>query len=119
MSSSTDDFVPYRYIECDVKALPLTPKNQRAIINTLIEDINSFKLGYLRVEYSAGAKVPTITFRYKDDTTERVLSEGMYLVVITVTGEKRVMTAEEFDLTYAISENNAVVGTAVVGKATL
>lgn len=127
--SAIDDFVPYRYIERDVKALPLTIANQKAIVNILVEDVNKYELGYLLIEYAAGARVPTITFRYKDDTVDRILQEGMYLVVINVTGEKRVMTAEEFVAAYEeateepvepeVPEDNAIVGEAIVGEATL
>lgn len=102
--SAIEDFVPYRYIERDVKCLPLTAANQKAIVDLLMEAINSFELSLLTVEYSTGAKLPTITFRYKNDAVNRTLSEGMYLVSVTKTGELRTMTATDFLATYETSE---------------
>lgn len=141
--SAIEDFVPYRYIERDVKSLPLTPANLKAIVDLLIEAIDSVELSLLHIEYVSGAKVPTIIFRYKNDAVNRTLTEGMYLVVVTKTGELRAMTAADFTATYEKSEDdptptpdpdpkpepepepepdpesNPVVGTGVVGKATL
>ena len=49
--------------------------------------------------------VPTITFRYRDDTTSYVLTEDTYLVYLDDIKKFVVMTAEMFEKYYRESED--------------
>lgn len=119
-------FVTYHYIECKVDALPLVAANVEKIVEVLAQDVADRLISSLNVEWTAGASVPTITFRYMDSTTDYVLTEGMYLLISSVSGRKSVMTAEEFLAAYAEgahsegpSVDNALVDSAIVDHAVL
>lgn len=144
-SSEIKEFLPYHYIECKVSALPLIAANVATIVDALSQDVANRLLISLNIEWTAGATVPTISFRYMSETTDLVLTEGMYLVIVDATKRKKVMTAEEFVASYAEGdhtgggdepdpgpepgedpndptnpgETNTLVNHAVVGKATL
>ena len=119
-------FVTYHYIECKVDALPLVAANVEKIVEVLAQDVADRLISSLDIQWTAGANVPTITFRYMDSTTDYILTEGMYLLISGVSGRKSTMEATEFLAAYAEGAHsdgpavdNAIVDYAIVDHAVL
>ena len=120
------EFKDYHYIEWSVKALPLIPANVAAIIKALTEDAAKKIIGSLQIQWPPDASVPTIVFRYLNQTTDYALTEGEYLVIITNTSRKFVLSSSDFLSAYAPGDHTEpepgkkpIVGTGVVGEVVL
>ena len=102
------NFSTYAHIYSSVKALKLTAENRAAIVRALISELIDMKfatLDYAGPSNILESAVPTITFRYRDDTTSYVLTEDTYLVYLDDIKKFVVMTAEMFEKYYRESED--------------
>lgn len=95
-------FGKYHYIESDVTALQMTPPNYSAIIAALLKDAADGLLSKFNLEYKNGEY--TITYRYKNTTSDRIITTNEYLVV-KASGDKIVLSAESFNSLYEVQED--------------
>lgn len=94
------EFPGYTHIYSNVGAYQLTPENRKVICLALLHELREGRLAYLSYTGPTLAEPnASIIFRYMDETSDRTLNGGDYLVLLPI--ERYVsMTEAEFEQSY-------------------
>lgn len=97
------EFPGYTHIYSNVGAYQLTPENRKVICLALLQELREGKLAYLFYTGPTMAEPnASIVFRYTDETSDRTLNGGDYLVLLPI--ERYVnMTEAAFEQSYQLS----------------
>lgn len=89
------NFKSYKYNECTVDAVLMSPTTQVDIINVLGEAAAAGALAKLNLTYNSSTRTYDCTFRYKNDSTDQKVISNVFLVKYN-SGQFGAVPASEF-----------------------
>ena len=89
------NFKSYKYNECTVEAIQMTPANQADIITALGDAAAAGLLAKLPMTYNTSTRTYDCVFRYKTESTDQKVTNSVYLVLYN-SGLYGAVTATDF-----------------------
>lgn len=92
-------FTSFKHVQAEVEAIQLSAATQNDILTALSAASSDGQFSTFSFAENSETGCADITFRYKTDSTNSVLSAGSYLVKLP-TGQFTVRTADEFNASF-------------------